>query len=135
MFFLSLNFSLLGQDLNTKDCRQFKKAYLLFEAKEGEIYLIKRNRIEQKEIELYSGNQATTKVRWLSDCVYELTLQKEKKDSTKNINIPIIVRIREVKGKSYTFSSASFDDLIILEGKMRKIRRREYRRRLKGVLR
>ena len=110
-------------------------SYLLFEAKEGETHLIKRNRTEQKEIELFSQSRVTTKIKWLSDCVYELTLQKEKKDSTQNINIPIIIRIIEVKGTSYTFSAASFDDLIILEGEMKKIRRREYRRRLNKAFR
>lgn len=129
LFSISLFFAFLPyktQAQQAKDCHQFKKGFFLFESDSGEVYLIKRKRKQQKEIELKSGNEAVTEIKWLADCVYQLT--QEKTDSLQIINIPIVIRIESIDGKSYDFISSSFDDLISFNGRMRKIRRREYRK-------
>jgi hypothetical protein len=131
-FALIISISLSAQE---EDCDQFHRGHFIFEANENELYLIKRTRKHQKEIEIYSLIQITTELRWLNDCTYELIYpRQEALDTVPLQDIPIIINIFDIKGDTFSFKSSGFDDMIILEGKMRKIKRKEYRRKKRSII-
>lgn len=115
-----------------KECMEFHKGRFVFEANDNEVYLIKRTRKKQKELRLSSGERVITKIEWLNECSYRLTYDEYKnKDSIEMTTVPIIITIHKVENETCFFKSSGFDDFIVLEGSMRKISRREYRRRKK----
>ncbi|MGK0390511.1 MAG: hypothetical protein ACI94Y_003264 [Maribacter sp.] len=130
-FALIISISLSAQE---EDCNKFYRGCFIFEANENESYLIKRTRKYQNEIEIHSATQISTQLRWLNDCTYELIYpRKEASDTIPLQDIPILINIFDIKGNTFFFKSSGFDDMIILEGKMRKIKRREYRRKKRMI--
>ncbi len=110
------------------ECKPFHKGYFLFEANENETYLIRRKRNKQIEINLQSQQKVGTKIKWFSDCVYQLKYSKSQENDTTSLKeIPVFVRINEIEGNQYSFIVSGFDELIEFKGKVEKIRRRKFR--------
>ena len=129
--FFVISVSLFAQEEN---CDQFHRGCFIFEANDDESYLIKRTRKHQKEIEIHSATKITTQLRWFNTCTYELIYPRQEVSDTSALqDIPIIINIFNIKGDSFSFTSSGFDDMIILKGKMRKIKRKEYRRKKRRI--
>jgi len=110
------------------DCSSFKKGRYVYQTEDGEIFLIKRKKKKQIEIAVKSGIQIKTQLQWLSNCQYRLSVSK-KDDEIKVGEEPIIITIQKIlPDNSFSFSASGFDGFIIMEGKMRKIGRKEWRK-------
>lgn len=135
LFLLLFISNIISLSTQAQDCKQFRRGCYIFEANENELYLIKRTRKQQKEIEIHSATEVTTNLRWLNDCTYELIYpQQEPADTIPLQDIPIIINIFNIQGDTFSFTSSGFDDMIILKGKMRKIKKKEYRRKRRFYL-
>lgn len=131
IFFALISLSLSAQE---EDCTRFRRGCFIFEANENKAYLIKRTRNQQKEIDIHSATEVTTQVRWLNECTYELIYPRQEPTDTVPLqDIPIIISISNIKGDEFSFTSSGFDEMIILKGQMRKIKRKEYRRKRRKI--